>query len=108
HDASGGIYVRLGEGTNQFNAGDDVEVQGHSGPGDFVPVVLTEKVTVLGRATLPPPDPATYKQLAAGEDDGQWVELRGEVRSALPSVRGHVLIDLLTDGQRLSALVTRC
>jgi hypothetical protein len=107
HDATGGIYVKLGEGTNDFNAGDDVEIEGQSGPGDFLPVVLAEQVKVLGRAALPTPDPVTYARLAAGSEDSQWVELRGEVRSVLPSVRGHILIDLLADGQRISALVAR-
>jgi hypothetical protein len=107
HDATGGIYVKLNEGTINLNAGDDVEIEGRSGPGDFVPVVRLERVKVLGRAALPDPDRVTYEQLATGSEDGQWVELRGVVRSIVPSVRGHMLVDLLTDGQRLSALVTR-
>jgi signal transduction histidine kinase len=107
HDATGGIYVKLGEGTNKFRAGDEVEIAGRSGPGDYVPVVLVARVNVLGEAALPQPDQATYEELAMGTEDSQWVELRGEVRSIVPSVRGHMLIDLLTDGQRLSALVSR-
>jgi signal transduction histidine kinase len=107
HDLTGGIYVKLGEGTNQFKAGDRVEVKGHSGPGDFLPVVLAEQVRVLARAPLPFPELVTYGQLAAGTEDSQWVEVQGEVRSVVPSVRGHMLIDLLTEGQRLSVLVTQ-
>ncbi|MGA2544561.1 MAG: sensor histidine kinase [Verrucomicrobiota bacterium] len=108
HDATGGIFVKLGEGTNNFKAGDEVEIEGRSGPGDFVPVVLAERIQVLGRAALPDPDRVTYEQVASGTEDSQWVELRGVVRSIVPSVREHMLIDLLSDGQRLSALVTRC
>ncbi len=107
HDATGGIFVKLGDGTNNFNSGDEVEIEGRSGPGDYVPVVLAERVKVLGRAMLPDPDRVTYERLATGTEDSQWVELIGEVRSIVPSVRGHMLVDLLTDGQRLSALVTR-
>ncbi|MGP8238461.1 MAG: sensor histidine kinase [Limisphaerales bacterium] len=107
HDPSGGIYVKLGEGTNQFRMGDEVEVLGRSGPGDFLPVVLAGQVKVLGRAPLPGPELVSYNQLASGAEDSQWVEVLGETRSVVPSVRGHVLIDLLIDGQRLSALVTR-
>jgi signal transduction histidine kinase len=107
HDRSGGIYVRLGEGTNQFHTGEEVEVQGRSGPGDFLPVVLADQVKVLGRLPLPNPERVTYNQLASGAEDSQWVEVVGEARSVVPSVRGHVLIDLLIDGQRLSALVTQ-
>ncbi len=106
HDSTGSIYVKLGEGTNNINAGDNVEIEGSSGPGDFVPVVNANRVTILGRAALPAPDSVTYEQLATGSQDSQWVELRGTVRAVLPAAQGHTLIELLTDGQRLSALVT--
>jgi signal transduction histidine kinase len=107
HDSSGGVYVKLGAGTNQFQSGEEVEVRGRSGPGDFLPVVLTDEVKVLSHQPLPNPQRVTYNQLASGAEDSQWVEVVGEVRSVVPSVRGHVLIDLLIDGQRLSALVTQ-
>ena len=107
HDSSGGIYVKLGAGTNQFQSGEEVEVRGRSGPGDFLPVVLANELKVLGQRPLPNPQRVTYNQLASGAEDSQWVEAVGEVRSVVPSVRGHVLIELLIDGQRLSALVTQ-
>jgi signal transduction histidine kinase len=107
HDSTGSIYVKLGEGTNNINAGDAVEVEGRSGAGDFVPVVNADRVTILGRRALPAPNSVTYEQLATGNEDGQWVEVRGTVRAIVPAAQGHTLIDLLTDGQRLSVLVTR-
>ena len=66
--------------------------------------MLAGQVKVLGRAPLPGPELVSYNQLASGAEDSQWVEVLGETRSVVPSVRGHVLIDLLIDGQRLSAL----
>jgi signal transduction histidine kinase len=72
-----------------------------------LPVVLADQVKVLGRLPLPNPKRVTYNELASGAEDSQWVEVVGEARSVVPSVRGHVLIDLLIDGQRLSALVTQ-
>jgi signal transduction histidine kinase len=106
HDATGGIYVKLGAGTNNFEAGDEVEVVGRSGAGDFVPVVIAERVSVFDHATLPNPDRVTYDQLATGVEDGQWVEVRGTLRAVVPAVQGHTLVEFLVDGQRLSALVT--
>ena len=106
HDSTGSIYVKLGDGTNNINAGDHVEIEGRTGAGDFVPVVNADRVTILGRGALPAPDPVTYEQLATGNEDSQWVELRGTVRAVVPEAQGHTLIDLLTDGQRLSVLVT--
>jgi signal transduction histidine kinase len=106
HDSTGSIYVKLGEGTNNINAGDTVEIEGRSGAGDFVPVVNSERVTILGHGELPAPALVTYEQLATGNEDSQWVELRGTVRAVVPAAQGHTLIDLLTGGQRLSVLVT--
>jgi len=105
-DATTAIYVKLGGGTN-FAAGDELEVQGVTGAGDFVPVVVAGQIRVLGHGRpLPAPEPVTYAQLATGQEDSQWVEVRGVVRSVVPSAEGHTRIDLLTDGQRLSTLVT--
>ncbi len=106
NDATGGIFVKLGDGTNRFSAGDQVEIEGRSGAGDFVPVVIADRVSILGRATLPAPERVTYDQLATGVEDSQWVEVRGTVRAVVPAARDHTLLELLVDGQRLSALVT--
>jgi signal transduction histidine kinase len=106
HDSTGSIYVKLGEGTNNINAGDYVEIEGATGPGDFVPVVNSTRVTVLGRGVLPRPEPVTFEELATGNEDSQWVEVRGTVRAIVPAAQGHTFIDLLTEGQRLSVLVT--
>lgn len=106
HDSTGSIYVKLGEGTNNINAGDEVEIEGRSAAGDFVPMVNAERVTIVGRGALPAPNRVTYEQLASGNEDSQWVELQGTIRSVVPAAQGHTLIDLLTDSQRLSVLVT--
>jgi signal transduction histidine kinase len=106
HDSTGSIYVKLGEGTNNINAGDDVEIKGRTGPGDFVPVVNADVVTILGRRELPVPDSVTYEEMATGNEDSQWVEVWGTVRAIVPTGQSHTLVELLTDGQRLSVLVT--
>lgn len=105
-DATAAVYVKLGEGTN-FPVGDELEVQGVTAAGDFVPLVMPSSIRVLARGKpLPAPESVTYDQLATGQEDCQWVEVRGVVRSVVPSVEGHTRIDLLTEGQRFSALVT--
>jgi signal transduction histidine kinase len=106
HDTTGSIYVKLGDGTNNINAGDEVEIEGRSAAGDYVPMVNAERVTIVGRGALPAPNRVTYEQLASGNEDSQWVELQGTIRSVVPAAQGHTLIDLLTDSQRLSVLVT--
>jgi signal transduction histidine kinase len=105
-DASTAIYVKLGEGTN-FERGDQLEVEGTTGSGDFVPLVNSQNIRVTGHnMELPPADRVNYEQMATGNEDCQWVEVRGVVRSVVPSVQGHTRVDFLTGGQRFSALVT--
>jgi signal transduction histidine kinase len=103
-DATAGVYIKLGEGTN-LNAGDEVEIEGPTAPGNYVPMVLAEHVRVLGRAALPAPGLLTYEQLASGKEDSQWVEAQGIVRSVIPGSKDRTRLDLMLNGQRLTALV---
>ena len=54
-DDTAGIYIKLGPGTN-FEAGDEIEVIGTSGAGDFVPLVVAGTIKRVGRAALPEPE----------------------------------------------------
>ncbi|HEY3864307.1 MAG TPA: histidine kinase [Verrucomicrobiae bacterium] len=103
-DETEGIYIKLGEGTN-VSAGDEVEIDGPTQPGDYVPMVFARHVTVLGRAALPAPRRVDYESLASGKEDSQWVEVQGEVRSVIPVTKERTRLDLMVDGQRLTALV---
>jgi signal transduction histidine kinase len=103
-DGPTGIYVKLGEGTN-LNAGDKVEIEGPTKAGDYVPMVYAEHVRVLGRSALPTAERLGYEQLASGKEDGQWVEVQGVVRSVVQGTKDRTRLDLLLNGQRLSALV---
>jgi signal transduction histidine kinase len=103
-DDTAGVYIKLGEGTN-LSAGDKVEIEGSTAPGDYVPMVLVENMRVLGRAALPAAGHLTYEQLASGKEDSQWVEVQGIVRSVIPGTKNRTRLDLMVNGQRLSALV---
>lgn len=81
-DKTSGISVdRIGDDT-KLESGDLVEIRGTTGPGKFAPVVLAARVTVLGRAQMPPTRVLGYEQLARGKEDSQWLAVRGVVRSA--------------------------
>jgi signal transduction histidine kinase len=103
-DGPTGIYVKLGEGTN-VNAGDEVEIEGATAPGDYVPMVVAERIRVLGQAALPPADRLGYEELASGKEDCLWVEVLGVVRSVVPGTKDRTRLDLMLNGQRLTALV---
>jgi len=82
-DATAGIYV---EGNvsikyphllSQF-----VELEGVTGPGKFAPVIREIKLRVLGDGVMPKPQLFPFSELANGQHDSQWAQVRGIVRSA--------------------------
>ena len=101
-DETAGIYLRE---TNvpALLPGQLVEVAGFTSPGEYAPVILPERVTIVGKAQLPAPRPVTFEQLASGKEDSQFVEVAGIVRSALvEEASKHYLIELATGGGRLT------
>ena len=82
-DSTAGIFV---EGSHAYpfehHLGDLVELQGTTGPGKFAPVIREQSVRVLGKAPLPLGKVHRFSDLADGEMDSQWVQVRGIVRSA--------------------------
>jgi signal transduction histidine kinase len=81
-DSSAGIYVEGGKQVNfRHHFGDLVEVEGVTGPGKFAPVILERNLKVLGNGTLPKTRLYSFEELADGQLDSQWVQVRGIVRS---------------------------
>ena len=82
-DSTAGIYVE-GSHSPQFThrLGDLVELEGITGPGKFAPVIREQKLRVLGKGTLPRAKLHPFSDLADGQMDSQWVQVRGIVRSA--------------------------
>jgi signal transduction histidine kinase len=82
-DSTAGIYV---EGSHspvfEHHLGDLVEIEGVTGPGKFAPVIREQTFRVLGRGTLPKGKLYSLSDLADGQLDSQWVQVRGIVRSA--------------------------
>jgi len=82
-DASAGIYVE-GSASPRFPhlLSQFVEVEGVTGPGKFAPVIRETKLRVLGQGALPKPQLFPFSELADGQHDSQWAQVRGIVRSA--------------------------
>lgn len=82
-DGTAGIYV---EGSHNpvfaHHLGDQVEVEGISGPGRFAPVIREHQLRVLGRAKLPRARLFSWSELSNGQQDSQWVQVRGTIVSA--------------------------
>jgi signal transduction histidine kinase len=83
-DETAGIYVE-GSISPTFThvLGEFVEIQGVTGPGKFAPVIRELKLRVLGHQALPKAPLFPFSQLENGQQDSQWVQVRGIVRSAV-------------------------
>jgi signal transduction histidine kinase len=82
-DATAGIYVE-GDASARYPhpLGQLVEVSGITGPGKFAPVIREQSLRVLGKGTLPKAQLFPFSELANGQHDSQWAQVRGIVRSA--------------------------
>jgi len=80
-DSTAGIWITSNHPVD-LSPGDEVEVVGIVSPGLFSPIVKSQSVRKVGTASLPRPVPITYKQLATGDWDSQYVSISGTVRSA--------------------------
>ena len=98
-DASGGIYVQCQKALN-IERGQEIELTGNTGPGDFAPEVIKPQARVLGRGTLPSPRRVTIDDMASGREDSQWVEAVGVVHSAVIE-DDRLNLEVSTGGRRL-------
>jgi PAS domain S-box-containing protein len=101
-DGTAGIYLSP---TNvpALLPGQLVEVEGFTSSGEYAPIIIPERVQIIGMAALPVPRPVTFDQLASGKEDSQYVEVAGIVRSVLfEESSSDYLIELATGGGRLT------
>ena len=102
-DDTAGIYLFDSGLPLALTPGQLVEVEGTTSPGEYAPIVVPERVEVVGVAPLPAPKPVTYDALASGQEDSQFVEIVGIVRWAhLDEGSQYNLIEIATGGGRLS------
>jgi signal transduction histidine kinase len=95
-DDTRGIFVDTHASSNAVPAcGEFWEISGHSGAGNFAPIVVADQATQLGEGRLPEPARPAWNELINGSMDVQWVEFRGLVTE----VHGNTLSLLLTGGQ---------
>ncbi|HOW66078.1 MAG TPA: ATP-binding protein [Candidatus Paceibacterota bacterium] len=79
-DASGGGFIVLPREHSAIAAGQEVEVEGFTSRGTFLPAVVQTSVKVLGQGVLPDPIFLTHGDLLSGVYDGQWIAVEGIVR----------------------------
>ena len=104
-DDTAGIYFRdLNTNMPALTAGQRVEIEGVTSPGEYAPVIIPGSIKVIGEGNLPDAKPVTGQQLVSGQEDSQFVQVRGIVRSvSFDPVTRQYWIDLVVDGERFSA-----
>jgi signal transduction histidine kinase len=82
-DGTAGIYVE-GDTSQRFvhTLARFVEIEGVTGPGKFAPVIREQKFRDLGTGNLPQAHLFEFPEIADGQQDSQWIQVRGIVRSA--------------------------
>jgi signal transduction histidine kinase len=104
-DATAGIFVLVTpETTAGIHAGEKVEVTGVCDKGDYAPIIKASAIRILGVAPLPTPLRVSIDQLFAGNEDSQWLEVRGVVRSAT-ILDGRECLNLAMNGQSVMTYV---
>lgn len=108
-DNTAGIYfVVTDEARTNFpemKAGELVEIDGITSPGEYAPIVIPNSVRVLGRGVFPAAKPVTYQEIVSGAQDSQFVELHGIVRSVeWDDALKYFVLGIATGGGRLTAI----
>ena len=102
-DATGGIYLFEPTNLPPLLVGQEVEVEGVTGPGEYAPVIVPLSVKVLGQGGLPAAQPVSLQQLISGRADSQFVEFSDVVRSVrFEKDTQYYLIDFVTGGERFT------
>ena len=103
-DASGGIFVAPRTPAWDWPAGRQVEVTGVTASGTHLPYINQAVLQDLGPRPLPEAHPVTFARLATDAEDGNRVEVRGVVRTAVIS-KGQPILEIAAEGKRLKATV---
>ncbi len=104
HDGTASVYVHPAPSLRPWERGQLVVVKGVARQGRFAPYVDEPRVSLLGQAPLPEPQPASEADLIGGRLDAQWVQVAGVVRSA-EIQSGRLMLDTVSGATRFKAWV---
>ena len=105
-DDTGGIRIPANAAQKfaDFEVGQRVSLVGHYAPGGYSPMLEPGQqaygVTLVGAGRMPQPRVQTWSQLMLGQQDAQWIEVKGVIRS----VQGRVLKLQMSGGDILADL----
>jgi len=79
-DDTAGIFL-YGKFDSALAAGNLVQVEGNTTPGEYAPSIENATIGVLGEGTLPAAPLKSMDRLLSGVEDSQWVAVQGIVHS---------------------------
>src|SRR5439155_23483642 len=101
-DGTAGIYLQDVPSTPMLSPGQIVEVDGMTGAGEYAPVIVPQKVVIIGEGTLPQARLVSFERLASGKEDSQFVEVSGIVRTVdAEEASGRHVLEIATGGGHL-------
>jgi signal transduction histidine kinase len=104
-DETAGIYVFC-DRRFPIERGQQIELTGITGGGDFAPVVVHPNARTLGPGKLPNAPKVSFEQLLTGRLDAQWIESEGIVQSVVFLEKGLNLY-ISSGGNRIRLVVPR-
>jgi signal transduction histidine kinase len=101
-DETGGIFVEIhGDYGFRMKTGQALAIEGVSAPGGFAPDIVPRRIRLAGEVPLPPPRKVTFEQMAAGQEDCNWVEFGGTVHSVRPEPVTWAGLEIVGGGGRV-------
>jgi len=84
-------------------SGTEIDVTGVLTPGGYAPLIVAERLTVLGRKPLPEPQPVDFDQLFAGGRNGQRVIVQGVIQGYRPADGARTSLIIASESRRFVA-----
>jgi signal transduction histidine kinase len=85
--------------------GTEIDVTGILTPGGYAPLIVAERLTVLGSRPLPEPESVDFDQLFAGGRNGQRVILQGVIQGYRPASGSRTSLIIASESRRFVAKV---
>ncbi len=105
-DTTAGVFVNdsVGHLKTNLSPGQLVEIEGVTDPGTYSPTITEVRLRRLGPKGLPGSRLLKAREFASGEQDGNWVELDGWIRS-IAREPSRLFLALETGGSLFNVIV---
>ena len=101
-DDTAGIFVDTTDHKWTLQAGQSVELEGTTGPGDFAPVILSPKLKASSYKPKVTAKQMAIDDLLSGTEDSNLVEVEGTVR-AVYKQDSRLILEFVSGGNRCKA-----